>query len=90
MLSVFPELKKGAQLITTGPDHTLRHPMYSALLLFFLPTMIGGKETVPIVVYFVLLTTLILKIRYEEKILKNLFAEYEQYAKKSFYLIPFV
>jgi len=90
MLSIFPELKKGAQLITTGPYHTLRHPMYSALLLFFLPTMIEGKETVPIVVYFVLLITLILKMRYEEKILKSCFAEYEQYAKNSFYLIPFV
>ncbi|MFT6165977.1 MAG: protein-S-isoprenylcysteine O-methyltransferase Ste14 [Vicingaceae bacterium] len=96
-LSVFPELKDGAQLINTGPYHIIRHPIYSALLLFFLPTVVLGEGSVVlgegsivILVFFVLLTTLIFKMKYEEKILKYHFAEYEQYSKKSFYLIPFI
>ena len=87
-LSVFPELKDGAQLINTGPYRIIRHPMYAALILFFIPTVLSAKGL--IVVFLGLLTTLIFKMKYEEKILKRNFAEYEKYAQKSFYLIPFV
>mgnify|MGYP006071559911 CR=1 FL=1 len=89
-LSVFSELKGGAHLISTGLYHMIRHPMYSALLLFFLPTVVLGEGPIVILFFFVLLTTLILKMRYEEKILKDHFAEYERYSKNTFYLIPFV
>ena len=89
-LSVFPELKVGAQLIKTGPYRVIRHPMYSSLLLFFLPTLLVGKGLVVIMVYFGLLITLIFKMKYEEKLLKYHFDEYEQYSKKSYHIIPFV
>lgn len=88
--SVFPELKRGACLIQTGPYKFIRHPMYSAILLFFIPTIVNAASIYSFIVFVVLLVNLVLKMSYEEKILKQEFKEYEQYSKKTYYIIPYI
>ena len=37
--NIIPDIKEGCQLITSGPYAYIRHPMYSAVLLFALGTL---------------------------------------------------
>ena len=89
-LSIFPEVREGGHLVQTGPFKLIRHPMYTAILLFFLPTQFHASSVFPVVFYGLLLINLLLKIQYEESLLKKHFTEYEQYQAKSFLLLPYI
>jgi protein-S-isoprenylcysteine O-methyltransferase Ste14 len=89
-LSVTPDVKKDARLVMAGPYKVIRHPMYSAVLLTFIPFVIDRPSVFLCVVYMALLTTLVIKLNYEETLLKIHFKGYEAYSKKSWRLIPFI
>jgi len=89
-LSVLPELKEGAQLIQRGPYRLIRHPMYSSLLLFFIPTALNSGGIAAPLMYLLLLVTLLFKVRYEEKLLNSHFSDYENYSQNSYSLVPFI
>ncbi|MEQ8909856.1 MAG: methyltransferase [Vicingaceae bacterium] len=87
-LSILPELKEESKLITHGPYRKIRHPMYTALLLYFFPYL--QVSTSLLLVYLLLLITLILKLNYEEKLLRKTFPIYLDYSKKTYRLIPWL
>ena len=89
-LSVTPDVKQDARLVVAGPYKVIRHPMYSAVLLTFLPFVLDRPSLFLSIVFLSLLTTLVIKLNYEESLLKNHFKEYEEYAKHSWRLIPFI
>lgn len=89
-LSVTPDVKQDARMVVAGPYKVIRHPMYSAVLLTFLPFVLDRPSLFLSIVFLLLLTTLIIKLNYEESLLKNYFKEYEEYAKHSWRLIPFI
>jgi protein-S-isoprenylcysteine O-methyltransferase Ste14 len=89
-LSVTPDIKQDARLVTTGPYKVIRHPMYSAVLLTFFPFILDRPSVFLTIVYIALLTTLLIKLNYEEHLLKEHFKEYATYAKTSWRLIPFI
>ena len=73
-LSVFPELIHGAALVEQGPYAVIRHPMYISVLLFFIPTIFAKLDLLMIATYLVLVINLLLKMRYDEEILKRHFS----------------
>lgn len=89
-LSIFPEPKDGSLLVTHGPYKWLRHPMYTAVLLFFGPVAVYANSLVAYLIVILLLLTLLVKLHYEERRLNSMFADYRQYQKRSKKLIPFV
>jgi protein-S-isoprenylcysteine O-methyltransferase Ste14 len=89
-LSVTPDVKKDARLVIAGPYKVIRHPMYSAVLLTFLPFVLDRPSLFLSIVFLSLLTTLVIKLNYEESLLRNHFKEYEEYSKHSWRLIPFI
>jgi len=89
-LSVTPDVKQDARFVVAGPYKVIRHPMYSAVLLTFLPFVLDRPSLFLSIVFLSLLTTLVIKLNYEESLLKNHFKEYEEYAKHSWRLIPFI
>jgi protein-S-isoprenylcysteine O-methyltransferase Ste14 len=89
-LSVTPDVKQDAHMVVAGPYKVIRHPMYSAVLLTFLPFVLNRPSLFLSIVFLLLLTTLVIKLNYEESLLKNHFKEYEEYAKHSWRLIPFI
>lgn len=89
-LSIFPEVRSGARLVQTGPFKVIRHPMYTALLLFFLPTQFVVSGIIAPISYGVLIVNLVWKMKYEEALLKKEFSNYEQYSKESFHLVPYI
>jgi len=89
-ISVFPQVQKGATLIKKGPYSIIRHPMYTALLLFFLPDIAANPTLIRIVVFILFVINMIVKILFEEKQLRNVFPDYKVYQQKSKRVIPYI
>ena len=64
--------------------------MYSAVLLTFLPFVLDRPFLDLTLTFMALVTTLFVKMNYEEKLLTTHFKEYEEYAKHSWRVIPFI
>ncbi len=89
-LNITPSIRKGTKLITNGPYHFIRHPMYLSLLLVFLPMLTENYGTINLVVFGIFVVNLILKLEYEEQLLKEEFEAFADYSKRSWKLFPFV
>jgi len=89
-VNVTPDVRHNARLVTTGPYKIIRHPMYSAVLLAFLPFVIDKPSAFLTVIYMVLLITLVVKLNYEETLLRIHFKDYDVYMLKTWRLIPFI
>lgn len=85
-----PDVREGSKLVKTGIYKHIRHPMYTAVLLYFLPALIHHFSWWRLGYFSVLILTLLVKINYEERLLKNAFSEYKEYQRSSWHLIPFV
>jgi protein-S-isoprenylcysteine O-methyltransferase Ste14 len=90
--SITLEVREGHRLVTQGVYHRVRHPMYSALLLYSLgqalviPNWVAGLSNL---VAFVIL--LALRVGPEERMMAQQFGnEYAQYAARTSRLIPHV
>jgi protein-S-isoprenylcysteine O-methyltransferase Ste14 len=89
-INVFPEVRKDAQFLKSGPYRFIRHPMYLAVILLILSLLLE-KFTLPrLVIFIILVADLLIKIRYEEKILISKYPGYKEYSEKVKKLIPFI
>lgn len=89
-LRINPEVSHVANLITDGPYHYLRHPMYTSVLLVCLGLLIVNMTLVKAVIYVILICDLIVKLQYEESMLMNHFENYKLYTKKTWRIIPYL
>jgi protein-S-isoprenylcysteine O-methyltransferase Ste14 len=89
-LNVTPLVKQEAQLVTWGPYRFIRHPMYSGLLLIVWPLIIDRFSLFLLITGFVLTLVLIVKLFFEESVLKKHFAEYEDYMNTTKRLVPYL
>lgn len=89
-INVSPRLRENAPLRKDGPYRFVRHPMYSALLIFCGGHVVGVITAYTVAVWFALALVLALKIYYEERILRRRFPGYEAYSNETKRLIPFV
>jgi protein-S-isoprenylcysteine O-methyltransferase Ste14 len=87
-INISPLVKEGAVLVRRGPYRLIRHPMYLAVLLVIWPLIIDRFSLPRVTAGFVLTTNLIIKMLYEERLLKKQFVEYEAYMKTTKRLIP--
>ena len=88
--NVQPEVKSST-LITIGPYKLIRNPMYTGVILIFLPMIINNFSYLNLVVYSVLVLTLLLKIFSEEQFLEKRFGEdYTQYKTGTYRLFPYL
>ena len=90
-LSRIIEVQEGQKVISTGLYGVVRHPMYLATLLMFLPIPLILQSfwgLIPMAIYPVVIVVRILN---EEKVLESGLAGYKEYKKKVKYrLIPFI
>ncbi len=89
-LRILPEPDVDAILITGGPYHFIRHPMYTAVLLGCAGLLINHFTWMRVAIYIALIMVLIIKLYREEKMLLNKFASYQNYKKYTWRLIPFL
>lgn len=89
-VNIAPIVKHGSELVTTGPYKYIRHPMYLAQIIAIIPLLIEYFTYFRFGVLIILIMTLLLKIRYEEKQLLIHFPEYADYKKVSWKMLPYI
>jgi len=88
--NITPDVKETGQLVTAGPYALIRHPMYAALLLTTLPLVVHTPTGLRVLVWLVLLVDLVLKLNYEEGLLREALPGYADYQRESYRLVPFL
>jgi len=81
--SVFPKPLDHAILVTNGPYRFTRHPMYSGVMLACLAMTLHNLTFSALLSWAILVLTLNIKARYEERLLRRSFADYEGYCRET-------
>jgi protein-S-isoprenylcysteine O-methyltransferase Ste14 len=83
------EVRPGQSLITHGPYGRIRHPMYSASMLFMFSTGLVATDWVILAVSALTLIIVLKRIDNEERLLLEHFGdEYREYMKRTRRLLP--
>jgi len=77
-------------IIQTGPYRFIRHPMYTGALLILWGSIAGHLSVANVGMGFVVSFIVLGKIVVEERLLRASFSDYEQYARSTKAIIPFV
>jgi protein-S-isoprenylcysteine O-methyltransferase Ste14 len=88
--SVFPEPRRSARLVTSGPYRWIRHPMYVAVLLGAAAFTAADPRAWRVAAWLALTAVLFVKATREEGHLLSIFPEYADYAARTKRFIPFV
>jgi protein-S-isoprenylcysteine O-methyltransferase Ste14 len=87
-IQIAPEPRPGGKLVTSGIYKVLRHPIYTAILIV-VAGLFFRKPTVPIfVATSVVIAFLIVKSRFEEKLLLRRYPEYADYKRRTWGIAP--
>ncbi len=89
-LNIYPDIKQNAKLVKAGPYKLIRHPMYSSIILSVLPLIIDQFSVLRLIIYLVIVTDLVIKLNYEENMLKLHFEGYNDYCKNTYKIIPYL
>jgi protein-S-isoprenylcysteine O-methyltransferase Ste14 len=89
-VKVFPEVANQGKLIVFGPYRRVRHPMYTSVLLVTLAWVLGNPLSYRVMLWAGLLMILMVKLRYEERLLMERFPAYEAYRRETKRLIPYL
>lgn len=77
-------------LVTSGPYRFIRHPIYSAALLFALPGALSRPSVATALWFLLALTGALVRMITEEHLLLRRYPEYRDYASRVKRMIPFV
>ncbi len=88
--NIVPDPRPDCRLVCHGPYRWVRHPMYLALLLVFTPPVVEHPEPIALAAWAVLVIDLIVKLLYEERLLRRRLDGYADYCRRSHRLIPFL
>ena len=78
------------KLVTNGPYKWLRHPIYAAVIYFFLACIISYPNIETIIAVALIILCTFARMILEEKALLENFAAYDSYYKRTKRLIPFI
>ena len=85
------EIQEGQKLIDTGLYSVVRHPMYLAMVVLYLSSSLVLGSYYALIPMVIFLSTLVIRITNEEKVLRDGLPGYSDYANRVRYrLIPLV
>jgi protein-S-isoprenylcysteine O-methyltransferase Ste14 len=80
----------GGGLVTSGPYHYIRHPIYTAVCLWALSALVGHWSWLTVLSSVLVFAGALLRIFCEEKLVTARYPEYAQYAATTWRMVPFV
>jgi protein-S-isoprenylcysteine O-methyltransferase Ste14 len=86
----FSILPEGRRLVTNGPYAVVRHPLYLAEAVATLGVLIHFLSFWALLVVGAQFSLQLVRMHYEEKVLRGHFPEYEDYARRTWRVIPLV
>ena len=89
-LKIFPAPSADAILITNGPYQYIRHPMYTSVLLCCFGFLMIYFNLARTLIFLILLIDLLIKLHWEEAMLKSKFKGYQKYCENTNKLLPFI
>lgn len=88
--NITPDPLNNSRLVTSGPYHLIRHPMYLAILLTTLPLIVYSFNPFRLTIWLILFMDLLLKLNYEESLLAVKLVGYDSYIERSYRLVPYI
>lgn len=89
-LRIQPEVAQNATLVTQGPYRVIRHPMYAGGMLIAAGWVWNDFTVMRMLAALILLLDYIVKLAYEETLLRERFPEYAEYMQRTKRLLPFI
>jgi len=77
-------------LVTHGPYKVIRHPMYTSIFIFAAALLAGQFDYKKLIISLALVAGLVVKMIYEEGLLRDHFPDYKEYMGKTKRVIPLV
>ncbi|HEY3566556.1 MAG TPA: isoprenylcysteine carboxylmethyltransferase family protein [Thermoanaerobaculia bacterium] len=77
-------------LVTTGPYRYMRHPIYAAILLFVWTGVAVNASPLSVALGLAATAMLALRIAFEERLVRRRYPEYDDYARRTKRVIPFI
>jgi protein-S-isoprenylcysteine O-methyltransferase Ste14 len=77
-------------LVTTGPYRYMRHPIYAAALLFLWTGVAVNLSPLSVALGLAATAMLALRILFEERLVRRSYPEYDDYARRTKRVIPFI
>ena len=88
VIQVAPEPRAGGHLVTSGIYTHLRHPIYTAILILVAGLFLRKPTVFMALVSAITIIFFLLKVRVEEKLLLARYAEYAEYKRRAWGIIP--
>ncbi len=88
--NITPEVPANGWLVQRGPYQIVRHPMYAAILLIGLALVGSAPTALRWLALALLAANLLIKLLYEERLLRSAFPAYAAYQRRTKRLIPFI
>ncbi|PLX05102.1 MAG: hypothetical protein C0594_08245 [Marinilabiliales bacterium] len=89
-VQALPDPKENAHMVSKGPYKRIRHPMYTSIFLMMIPMVIDYFNIWRLLILIVLIINQVIKLTYEENMLKEKYPNYSAYMKKSSRIIPYI
>lgn len=77
-------------LVTAGPYHHIRHPIYASVVLFTWAGAAWNLDWVPLILALTVLVGVLIRIACEERLLVERYPQYREYAQRTQRMIPFL